>query len=145
MEHPGRVFSREQLARFGLGATMSISRLRTVDVHIRRLRKAMNCRTDDLIRTVRAAGYALDINAQTSPNAAKRVFRRLARQAQRLGDRAMGHVPREHIQARPEMRIRLQRCPIALIRQRQHDRAAWRCSAPPSKSAPQPAGIFATQ
>ena len=34
---------------------------RTVDVHIRRLRKALNGPTDsDLIRTVRSAGYALD-------------------------------------------------------------------------------------
>ena len=66
MEHPGRVFSREQLLDSVWGHDVYIE-LRTVDVHIRRLRKAMNLPgTDDLIRTVRAAGYALDINAQTT-------------------------------------------------------------------------------
>ena len=43
---------------------------RTVDVHIRRLRKALNGKGEtDLIRTVRAAGYALD-----QPNAARNNF-----------------------------------------------------------------------
>lgn len=66
MEHPGRVFSREQLLDSVWGHGVYIE-LRTVDVHIRRLRAAMNLPgTDDLIRTVRAAGYALDINAQTA-------------------------------------------------------------------------------
>ncbi|HYL33895.1 MAG TPA: phosphate regulon transcriptional regulator PhoB [Stellaceae bacterium] len=60
MERPGRVFSREQLLDAVWGRDAEVE-LRTVDVHIRRLRKALNGggRTD-LIRTVRAAGYALD-------------------------------------------------------------------------------------
>ncbi len=60
MEHPGRVFSREQLldAVWGLDAEVEP---RTVDAHIRRLRKALNDGGKaDLIRTERAAGYALD-------------------------------------------------------------------------------------
>ncbi|MEK9832433.1 MAG: phosphate regulon transcriptional regulator PhoB [Rhodospirillaceae bacterium] len=61
MEHPGRVFSREQLLDSVWGHDAYIEP-RTVDVHIRRLRKAMNLPgTDDLIRTVRSAGYALDL------------------------------------------------------------------------------------
>lgn len=61
MEHPGRVFSREQLLDSVWGHDAYIEP-RTVDVHIRRLRKAMNLLgTDDLIRTVRSAGYALDL------------------------------------------------------------------------------------
>jgi two-component system phosphate regulon response regulator PhoB len=64
MEHPGRVFSREQLLDSVWGQDVYIE-LRTVDVHIRRLRKAMNLPgTEDLIRTVRSAGYALDLNKQ---------------------------------------------------------------------------------
>lgn len=60
LEHPGRVFSREQLLDAVWGSDVYVEP-RTVDVHIRRLRKALN--TDegkDLIRTVRSAGYALD-------------------------------------------------------------------------------------
>jgi len=61
MEHPGRVFSREQLLDSVWGHDAYIEP-RTVDVHIRRLRKAMNLPdTEDLIRTVRSAGYALDL------------------------------------------------------------------------------------
>ena len=61
MEHPGRVFSREQLLDSVWGHDTYIEP-RTVDVHIRRLRKAMNLPgTTDLIRTVRSAGYALDL------------------------------------------------------------------------------------
>jgi len=61
MEHPGRVFSREQLLDSVWGHDAYIEP-RTVDVHIRRLRNAMNLPgTDDLIRTVRSAGYALDL------------------------------------------------------------------------------------
>ena len=60
MEHPGRVFSREQLLDSVWGKDVYVE-ARTVDVHIRRLRIALNGDTDaDLIRTVRAAGYALD-------------------------------------------------------------------------------------
>jgi two-component system phosphate regulon response regulator PhoB len=60
MEHPGRVFSRGQLLDSVWGQDSDIE-LRTVDVHIRRLRKAINVPgTSDIIRTVRSAGYALD-------------------------------------------------------------------------------------
>lgn len=62
MEHPGRVFSREQLLDAVWGQDIFVE-LRTVDVHIRRLRKALNFddKQNDVIRTVRAAGYALEI------------------------------------------------------------------------------------
>jgi two-component system phosphate regulon response regulator PhoB len=59
MQHPGRVFSREQLLDAVWGRDVYVE-ARTVDVHIRRLRKALNAPEEaDLIRTVRAAGYAL--------------------------------------------------------------------------------------
>ena len=60
LQHPGRVFSREQLLDAVWGHDVYVEP-RTVDVHIRRLRKALNQGEEpDLIRTVRAAGYALD-------------------------------------------------------------------------------------
>jgi len=60
LEHPGRVFSREQLLDAVWGRDVYVEP-RTVDVHIRRLRKALNADEEiDLIRTVRSAGYALD-------------------------------------------------------------------------------------
>lgn len=60
MERPGRVFTREQLLDGVWGRDLYVE-LRTVDVHIRRLRKAINGDGErDLIRTVRSAGYALD-------------------------------------------------------------------------------------
>lgn len=60
LERPGRVFSREQLLDAVWGHDAEIEP-RTVDVHVRRLRKALNeGGRRDLIRTVRAAGYALD-------------------------------------------------------------------------------------
>jgi two-component system phosphate regulon response regulator PhoB len=60
MEHQGRVFSREQLLDLVWGQDVYVEP-RTVDVHIRRLRKALNGEDElDLIRTVRSAGYALD-------------------------------------------------------------------------------------
>lgn len=63
MEHPTRVFSREQLLDSVWGHDVYVE-LRTVDVHIRRLRKALNGDTlPDVIRTVRSAGYALDVAA----------------------------------------------------------------------------------
>jgi len=63
LEHPGRVFSRERLLDAVWGRDSEIE-LRTVDVHIRRLRKAINVDGQpDLIRTVRSAGYALDADA----------------------------------------------------------------------------------
>ncbi|MFC4295289.1 phosphate regulon transcriptional regulator PhoB [Novosphingobium tardum] len=60
MEHPGRVFSRGQLldAVWGTGSDIE---LRTVDVHIRRLRKAIDRPgLADPVRTVRSAGYAIE-------------------------------------------------------------------------------------
>lgn len=60
LEKPGRVFTREQLLDKVWGRDIYVE-LRTVDVHIRRLRKALNGKGDtDLIRTVRSAGYSLD-------------------------------------------------------------------------------------
>jgi len=60
MERPGRVYSREQLLDAVWGRDIYVE-VRTVDVHIRRLRKALNGPSEvDLIRTVRSAGYALD-------------------------------------------------------------------------------------
>ena len=60
LEHPGRVFSREQLLDSVWGRDIYIDE-RTVDVHIGRLRKVLNAgRAADPIRTVRGAGYALD-------------------------------------------------------------------------------------
>lgn len=60
LEHPGRVFSRDRLLDAVWSRDSDIDE-RTVDVHIRRLRKAINVEgKPDLIRTVRAAGYALD-------------------------------------------------------------------------------------
>lgn len=60
MESPGRVFSRGQLLD-GVWGTGSDIELRTVDVHIRRLRKAIALDgVKDPIRTVRSAGYALE-------------------------------------------------------------------------------------
>jgi two-component system phosphate regulon response regulator PhoB len=60
MERPGRVFSREQLLDGVWGSDIYIDE-RTVDVHVGRLRKALN-RDDEVdpIRTVRGSGYALD-------------------------------------------------------------------------------------
>jgi len=63
MQYPGRVFSREQLLDAVWGSDVYVE-ARTVDVHIGRLRKALNeGPEDDPIRTVRSAGYALDVEA----------------------------------------------------------------------------------
>jgi two-component system phosphate regulon response regulator PhoB len=60
MERPGRVFSRAQLLDGVWGSDVYIDE-RTVDVHVGRLRKVLNRgHSDDPIRTVRGAGYALD-------------------------------------------------------------------------------------
>ena len=60
LENPGRVFSREQLLDQVWGRDVYIDE-RTVDVHVGRLRKALNRgRMPDPIRTVRGAGYALN-------------------------------------------------------------------------------------
>ena len=63
LEHPGWVFSRERLLDAVWGHDADIES-RTVDVHIRRLRKAINQGgRPDVIRTVRSAGYSLDSGA----------------------------------------------------------------------------------
>ena len=63
MQHPGRVFSREQLLDAVWGSDVYVE-ARTVDVHIGRLRKALNRDLNtDPIRTVRSAGYSLDVAA----------------------------------------------------------------------------------
>jgi two-component system phosphate regulon response regulator PhoB len=63
MQHPGRVFSREQLLDAVWGSDVYVE-ARTVDVHVGRLRKALNLDTEtDPIRTVRSAGYALDVDS----------------------------------------------------------------------------------
>ena len=60
LENPKRVYSREQLLDAVWGRDIVVE-ARTVDVHIRRLRKALNSENGaDLIRTVRSAGYALE-------------------------------------------------------------------------------------
>jgi two-component system, OmpR family, phosphate regulon response regulator PhoB len=63
MENPTRVFSREQLltAIWGTGVYVEC---RTIDVHIRRLRRALNHdHGQNMIRTVRSVGYSLDVAA----------------------------------------------------------------------------------
>lgn len=67
MEHPGRVFSREQLLDSVWGHDIYVE-LRTVDVHVRRLRKALNYdgKQPDIIRTVRSAGYAMELSDTVS-------------------------------------------------------------------------------
>jgi two-component system, OmpR family, phosphate regulon response regulator PhoB len=63
MQHPGRVFSREQLLDAVWGAEVYVE-ARTVDVHVGRLRKAlMKDNEVDPIRTVRSAGYSIDMEA----------------------------------------------------------------------------------
>jgi two-component system phosphate regulon response regulator PhoB len=60
IQHPGRVFSREQLLDAVWGSDVYVE-ARTVDVHVGRLRKALNVEAErDPIRTVRSAGYSLD-------------------------------------------------------------------------------------
>ena len=61
MQHPGRVFSREQLLDAVWGTDVYVE-ARTVDVHVGRLRKALNLgESANPIRTVRSAGYSLDL------------------------------------------------------------------------------------
>jgi len=63
MERPGRVYSREQLLDQVWGRDVYVES-RTVEVHIRRLRMALDVEgAPDIIRTVRGAGYALDMSA----------------------------------------------------------------------------------
>jgi two-component system phosphate regulon response regulator PhoB len=68
LENPGRVFSRAQLLDRVWGGDLDIE-LRTVDATIRRLRRALNAAGEpDLLRTVRAEGYALDLKFATVPS-----------------------------------------------------------------------------
>jgi two-component system phosphate regulon response regulator PhoB len=61
MENPGRVFSRDRLLDAIWPRDRDID-ARTVDVHVRRLRKALNQGEEkDVVRTVRSAGYSLDL------------------------------------------------------------------------------------
>ena len=61
IQHPGRVFSREQLLDAVWGSDVYVE-ARTVDVHVGRLRKSLMQHSDvDPIRTVRSAGYSLDL------------------------------------------------------------------------------------
>ena len=63
VQNPGRVFSREQLLDAVWGSDVYVE-ARTVDVHIGRLRKALNKDVEnDPIRTVRSAGYSLDMES----------------------------------------------------------------------------------
>jgi two-component system phosphate regulon response regulator PhoB len=63
IERPGRVYSREQLLDQVWGQDINVE-VRTVDVHVRRLRKVLNENGgDDLIRTVRGEGYAVEKNS----------------------------------------------------------------------------------
>ena len=62
MQHPGRVFSREQLLDAVWGSDVYVE-ARTVDVHVGRLRKALGVSAaSDPIRTVRSAGYSLELD-----------------------------------------------------------------------------------
>ena len=62
LKNKQRVFSREQILNKIWPNQVNVE-LRTVDVHIRRLRKELNQNKDkDLIRTVRSAGYSLDFD-----------------------------------------------------------------------------------
>ncbi|WP_417489929.1 phosphate regulon transcriptional regulator PhoB [Maricaulis sp.] len=64
MQHPGRVFSREQLLDAVWGSDVYVE-ARTVDVHVGRLRKAINNGHEtDPIRTVRSAGYSFDLSGR---------------------------------------------------------------------------------
>src|SRR5579863_8139808 len=70
IQHPGRVFSREQLLDAVWGSDVYVE-ARTVDVHVGRLRKALNIEgVNDPIRTVRSAGYSLDESATGAIKAA---------------------------------------------------------------------------
>ncbi len=60
IKNPKRVYSREQLLNGVWGDSVNVEQ-RTIDVHIRRLRKTLNQNNKiDLIRTVRSSGYSLD-------------------------------------------------------------------------------------
>ena len=86
LESPGRVFSRAQLLDLVWGRDQEVE-LRTVDATIRRLRRALNAGgRPDLLRTVRAAGYALD-RADTLHSGAEPL------EADAVGDPTGGEAP----------------------------------------------------
>lgn len=61
VRNPKKVFSREELLNAVWGENLNVE-IRTVDVHILRLRKELNAAGErDIIRTIRSAGYALDV------------------------------------------------------------------------------------
>lgn len=62
LRRPGQVYTRAQLLDLVWGREAYVEE-RTVDVHIRRLRKALNENGQDVIRTVRGAGYAADVSS----------------------------------------------------------------------------------
>lgn len=68
MEQPKKVFSREFLLKNVWGINIYVE-TRTVDVHVRRLRKALNEYGPDYIRTVRATGYSIDTQPQEEETA----------------------------------------------------------------------------
>lgn len=76
LQHPGRVFTRVQLLDRVWGTEAEVE-LRTVDATVRRLRRALNANGEpDLVRTVRAEGYALDLPAAAGGGRADRSPRR---------------------------------------------------------------------
>lgn len=67
MSEPKKVFSREVLLKTVWGDNIYVES-RTVDVHIRRLRRALNEFGPDYIRTVRATGYSIDNSDEAEEN-----------------------------------------------------------------------------
>ena len=65
MSEPKKVFSREVLLKTVWGDNIYVES-RTVDVHIRRLRRALNEFGADYIRTVRATGYSMDSSQENT-------------------------------------------------------------------------------
>ena len=60
MRNPGRVYSRQQILDSVWGTNVYVTD-RTIDVHIRRLRKALSSTEEcKVIRTIRSSGYSLD-------------------------------------------------------------------------------------
>ena len=59
LTNPRQVFSREDVLREVWGNSVYVE-LRTIDVHIRRLRKSLNEFGPDYIRTIRSVGYSID-------------------------------------------------------------------------------------
>lgn len=71
MTCPGKIFTREQLHEAVWGHRMNVER-RTVDVHIRRIRKALDhAPGSGVVRTVRGVGYALEAASDTIQDEAR--------------------------------------------------------------------------